>query len=311
MDTLAMQMKTCAIGKMNIFMRRFEHLYIIGNGFDLYHGLPTSYRNFRDYVMDCDKKLVELVDKYYLYSDFWNDFETNLGNFDDDLLREYGLNYLEDYGCDNWRDAFHHDYQYEVGKVIDRIIQGLRKSFIDWLAQISLRSVMRKQIDLDSDAFYLTFNYTQTLEKIYNIPINNILHIHGEYTGRNNDEIIYGHGGHTYIIDKNIEDPRFAEGEGIIKNYFDRTTKPVKQIIHRYRKFFYKMITDVKYVTIIGHSMNMIDYPYFQRIGNSIHRKLDWTYYYHSEKDRRSLLSSLKCRLKIYSDKIHLLPFPL
>ncbi|MBP5421803.1 MAG: hypothetical protein J6Y78_05085 [Paludibacteraceae bacterium] len=29
-------------------MRTVNHLYIIGNGFGLYHGLPTNYGHFRD-----------------------------------------------------------------------------------------------------------------------------------------------------------------------------------------------------------------------------------------------------------------------
>ena len=294
-------------------MRKINHLYIIGNGFDLYHNMPTSYSNFRDFVKEHDVELVEFVEKYFFHKtdcDFWSDFEENLGTFDDDLLREYGLNYLEDYGCENWRDAFHHDYQYELKNVIDRITQGLRKSFIDWLSQISFQGIKKMLIDLDRDAYFLTFNYTRTLERIYNIPQQNILHLHGKFTGTDNDEIIYGHGGHLYIIDKEIEDPRIAEGEEIIKSYFEKTTKPVRQIIHKHQKFFYRMITDVTNVTIIGHSMNEIDYPYFKRICNSIKHRIEWTYYYHSTKDIKKCISSIESRLKYKGDEMHLLPYP-
>lgn len=33
---------------------------------------------------------------------------------------------------------------------------------------------------LDSEGYYITFNYTHTLEDIYDIPWEQILHIHGE-----------------------------------------------------------------------------------------------------------------------------------
>lgn len=294
-------------------MRKINHLYIIGNGFDLYHGLPTSYGHFREYVKGHDKELSELVEKFYLpkrNGDFWNDFEENLGNFDDDLLREYGQNYLEDYGCDNWRDAFHHDYQYELDRMIDRITQGIQKCFCNWLSQISFDGLEKKAILIERNSYYLTFNYTSTLEKVYNIPTQNILHIHGTFKGYDNDRIVYGHGGHPYIIEKDIDDPRIAEGEGIIKEYFEKTKKPVKQIIHKYYKFFYKIITDVTNVTIIGHSMNEIDYPYFKRICNSIKGRIDWTYYYHSMKDIENCLKCLENRLKYKGDKLHFLPYP-
>ena len=294
-------------------MKTINHLYIIGNGFDLYHGLPTSYGHFSDYVKEHDNELAELVEKYYFHkinSDFWSDFEENLSGLDDDLLREYGLNYLEDYGCDHWRDAFHHDYQYELDRIIDRITQGIRKSFCNWLSQISFDGLEQKAILIERDAYYLTFNYTRTLEKVYDIPIHNILHIHGTFNSHDNVEIIYGHGGRPYIIEKGIDDPRVAEGEEIIKDYFDKTKKPVKQIIHRYQKFFYRMIVDVKNVTIVGHSMNEIDYPYFKRICNSIKGRVDWNYYYHSTKDIENCLRCLGNRLKHNGDKLHFLPYP-
>ena len=43
-------------------MKKIKHLYIIGNGFDLCHGLPTNYGHFRDYVKEHDKELSELVE---------------------------------------------------------------------------------------------------------------------------------------------------------------------------------------------------------------------------------------------------------
>lgn len=45
-DSLAMQMNISVIGKKRNLMRTINHLYIIGNGFDVYHGLPTSYTRY-------------------------------------------------------------------------------------------------------------------------------------------------------------------------------------------------------------------------------------------------------------------------
>ncbi|WP_051126707.1 AbiH family protein [Pseudomonas coronafaciens] len=44
---------------------------------------------------------------------------------------------------------------------------------------------------LDPQAFYLTFNYTNTLAKIYGIDPDQVLHIHG--SADNGDELILGH----------------------------------------------------------------------------------------------------------------------
>ena len=56
-----------------------DTLYIIGNGFDLHHGLNTSYKNFRDNVVlkapNLWKQLIDIygddVTKDMWWSDFW------------------------------------------------------------------------------------------------------------------------------------------------------------------------------------------------------------------------------------------------
>ncbi|BFT28863.1 hypothetical protein D210916BOD24_00390 [Alteromonas sp. D210916BOD_24] len=60
-------------------MRR---LFIVGNGFDMWHFLPTSY-------MDFYKSNKEMLDKLDLYfsgitgsTTPWADFENNLGTYD-------------------------------------------------------------------------------------------------------------------------------------------------------------------------------------------------------------------------------------
>jgi len=64
------------------------NLFIIGNGFDRAHGLPTSYINFRNYLEDEDWQY--LVDMEALYDcipesrrewaekRLWQEFENNL-----------------------------------------------------------------------------------------------------------------------------------------------------------------------------------------------------------------------------------------
>ena len=125
-------------------------LYIIGNGFDQYHSLKTSYDDFRKFVKQTDPYLYELVEKYFMYKkqDFWHDFEENLGLLDDDMLRDYAHNYLEQYGCENWRDSFNHDYQYEISRILETLTKGLHKSFESWLSTISLNKTKKRLIEL-------------------------------------------------------------------------------------------------------------------------------------------------------------------
>ena len=59
------------------------HLYIIGNGFDIFTGRKTRYLDFkqwlkREYVFVYD----EIVASFGANGDWWNDFEKQLGRLD-------------------------------------------------------------------------------------------------------------------------------------------------------------------------------------------------------------------------------------
>lgn len=286
-----------------------DHLYIIGNGFDLYHGLSTSFDDFKDYVKRNNQRLYDIIDRYFTIKNFWHCFEENLAKIDLDVLRQHGEVYLEDYGANNWRDSFHHDYQFEIGRIVDAIVDDLYICFVNWLSQIDVYNAKSKNILLLKDAIYLTFNYTQTLETVYDIPYNNILHIHGRYNKKLQEKMIYGHGGVNFRIEKD-DDIRITEGEEIISGYYTKTTKPIKMIINKYRKFFYKRVSYVKHVTIIGHSMSKIDYPYFKRLVNSFKHKVDYVFYFHSTSDIYNCIYTFNCRLKVPLKRLTFLPYP-
>ena len=67
-------------------------LYIIGNGFDLYHGLPTSYKDFYEFGKD----LLDEIEEFYKLDISsaipWSDFENALGEFDWKLFRDAQYN---------------------------------------------------------------------------------------------------------------------------------------------------------------------------------------------------------------------------
>ena len=56
----------------------------------------------------------------------------------------------------------------------------INEAFTKWLRSISLAKTPKFFI-LDKDAYYLTFNYTDTLETIYGIQDRHVLHIHGKF----------------------------------------------------------------------------------------------------------------------------------
>ncbi len=117
---------------------------------------------------------------------------------------------------------------------------------------------------------FLTFNYTRTLEKIYNLE--NVFHIHG-ITG---EQVVMGHGngdcGHTCGDDFGINEVNSK----YIRNYFIKTNKNTKKII-RNNAFFHKTnFMNIEEVYIMGHSLNYIDIPYIKKILQFISRDVIW-----------------------------------
>ena len=55
-----------------------ERLYIIGNGFDLHHGLKSRYWDFKLYLENKDKDLLEKLEEYFSSDSLWSDFEGTL-----------------------------------------------------------------------------------------------------------------------------------------------------------------------------------------------------------------------------------------
>ena len=56
-------------------------LYIIGNGFDIGHGIPCKYSDFYTYLESNREDVLEEMEQYYYVdsdSELWSDFERGL-----------------------------------------------------------------------------------------------------------------------------------------------------------------------------------------------------------------------------------------
>lgn len=78
------------------------------------------------------------------------------------------------------------------------IIDEFYRTFNEWIESIDISNAKAK-FSLSTKARYLTFNYTETLERLYNIPQQNILHVHGSRL--RHDEYIIGHNMHRDLND--------------------------------------------------------------------------------------------------------------
>lgn len=275
------------------------NLFVIGNGFDLAHGLETSYGDFRDYLEEKDWSYLESLENMYGFSCnskkqwvkeyLWRDFEANLSNIDESTITDGG-EYMDlgldggDIGIEDTLDEYWQD-QYGF---IERL-NGFVKS---WVNQVDVNTTIRTDIiDADTSDKFITFNYTLLVEEVYKVDKYNVLHIHGSIDEDDTEPVI-GHGNKEKItqfreVAKKASEKCYEKKSSIynaVANYYERTLKDANYFFCHNRDFF-KKLKDVKSISIIGHSLGDVDMPYFKGIKGNVNKDTIWNIYYRAEGD--------------------------
>jgi hypothetical protein len=253
---------------------KLKKLYVIGNGFDLWHGIPSSYREFKSFVKEHDRDLFDAVETYLGAEEDWSDLESALASINMDSVIEDLDHFMVSYAADDWSDAYHHDFQYEVERVVERLSATLRIHFGKWIRQLAIPnrfSAGKRLQSIDANGLFLTFNYTATLRERYGVPDTHVLHIHG-CADLEDSALILGHAWNPQtrksLNDReDIEeiDTRLMEANRILDDYFSATFKPSEQLIQRNRPFFDRLL-DIQEVCVLGHSLSDVDAPYFKAL---------------------------------------------
>lgn len=258
-----------------------RNLYVIGNGFDLWHGLPTSYRNFNCFMCRNYPKSHSRIGRMYNQLDpnmLWSDYEKVLGDLE--VLR------FVEQKIDNWINMDSKSFKNEF----DTLHSDITGYFHDWVKDINYSIVNKKRICSichDKNAWFLTFNYTSTLENFYGIQDEQICYIHGD-TGKNPARRpIVGHGISENEIDKRVvalrdqirrivssymlpEDEKKQEKwtediEEETINFLKGIRKKTENCLEEKSEWF-KQVKGFNDIYVLGHSLSDIDAPYFERI---------------------------------------------
>lgn len=248
-------------------------LFIIGNGFDIWNRLPTSYWYFHQEYKDHLDEHIHYFDDFCDVDSAWANFEESLGSFNQDAFHDNAAMQpsLEELGDD---PKLLYGFEDEIAIKKDELVDDITSAFNAWIRSVDVNEA-KKLMHFNLPAYFVNFNYTTTLQDVYNIPERNVLHIHGK-VGR---EIIFGHGRNLIspATDEERDEPWFHESAKEVAQVHSIFHKQVDEILERHRQTL-DNYGDIENIVVIGHSVNEIDAPYFQYILNT-YPKADWQNY--------------------------------
>ncbi len=171
-------------------------------------------------------------------------------------------------------------YQAEMedapGSFLPSMFEELHSIFEEWVNQIDLNETEPRSIKhFDHLGKFLTFNYTDTLEFLYNIEDNQVNYIHGKR--KTNDELVVGHCNVAVANDKLSDDPPIYEYQAFsdIARIVNEQHKNVSDIIAS-NDGYWRLLDDVDKVVVYGHSLSEVDTPYFREVIRHIRSDAEW-----------------------------------
>lgn len=287
-------------------------LYIIGNGFDLAHGLPTKFNHFRSFIYKQTsprkgKQNMVRFDKYYptlvahqKRGTAWKNFEDALGN--PDVIEIYHSSTY------NVEEAFT-DENKQKRKILavsslESFQNEINEYLTKWIETIRYENIKHHPtFNGTNDDWYISFNYTETLEEVYGIPNEHIIHIHG-WIGESNPKLIIGFSGglmddwrsdaHKYM---DFECEIFKELTKIAENFVKRTDQIIKKHSLKLKQL---SKTNIDKIVVIGHSLGLVDRPYFEKVGEMF-PNAQWSFSYYSKGDKKNaqnFITSMNGKIK-------------
>lgn len=268
-------------------------LYIIGNGFDLAHNLPTKFDpDFRNIAEKYEYEY--FWELYQVETDnIWSDFENLLARPNFNSLEKIFDGYGPDYSSDRESDRDDIILQVEVNGNLRVSLNEFARQAENMLCKINIQLPFAEMFNKQD--LFINFNYTHTLEYIYDINPENILHIHGEV---DKDNLILGYTEGKFSPEKYFLDVRmkgvgpYAEIElneyiSKIEDYYVRTaynnlfsktksfSKDIK--LNLVESFLNNHNNQIEEIVVYGHSC-AIDLPYFEYL-NKKFPNAKWYFY--------------------------------
>lgn len=285
-------------------------LYVIGNGFDVHHGVCSKYSDFANFLKTHNYSLYDKFTTICNVDFLWTEFERALAY----VNRDYFLGIGEVIMPYDWDDNRSYSELFLPADFVRGEVEcfwdEVQKWFRKWTKQIRwFDKYNSKKIWLDDYARFITFNYTPFLETVYRMPAENILYIHGKTYNKHNPPIIGHDGSDTFELWSksnpkgykryyNSDRSELPEEEMIteaVEDYFDLSRQPVAYILKKNESFINDLY-DIRTIIILDHSLGDVDIPYFKAIyaTNNNPTQIKWHMSYYGDSEKKILEEKLR-----------------
>ena len=299
-------------------------LFIIGNGFDIAHGIPTKYSDFREFILgmypNAEKNSKKIVSLEYLNrkspeeiaAEFlicamdvacgktWADFEDALSRIH--FFDKWPKSHHEDDEDADREQATNHLLKMMV--MNDKVIQSIMQWQVflsKWIRNVENRidagfyntkESIKKEI-AKNESVFITFNYTKTLQVLYDIK--KVIHIHN----RVGQKLIFGHG----EDEVSYQEPEFngSFGSSFLDDMLMSLKKDTFSQLRKYSDEFNKLHM-VDKVYSYGFSFSKVDSVYIKRIIQNISPNTTW-FFTKFESEDTSQIRIKKLKLRRYGFK--------
>ena len=294
----------------------YKNLYIIGNGFDQHHDIRCGFEDFMKWVKENDEGLFFKLTQVYNNAwkrNWWSDFESNLAQLDINYYANrkgnlYDPEYIKEGSIEEKTELASR----KVIEEFDIIKDSLRHDFQKWLFEAYENFPKDSKIHFPNEnCIFFTFNYTKTLEDIYEIDAKRVYHIHGVID--NKESMIVGHGLGIEELNDMLEslEPRIDEVWSKKLNRMTRfqfvtpahkelailsslesvmsLKKDVEGCIEKNKRFFNEIL-DVQRIYVYGFSFSPIDMPYLEKIIRRTKPDTHWVISWYSQDDKRQIM---------------------
>lgn len=264
---------------------KYRKLFLIGNGFDRWQGIPTSYNQFKEYYRNNIQRIAKelhvktttdeagclISPVEMIFGDiarpsalseefFWN-LESSMALLDDQkIIYHFGK---------TQRGV------YQLQKTIDQAHKILQKAFGEWIESLVIES-KESGYRFGDECYFINFNYTDTLEKRFGVDEKDDYHIHGE--ADDVESIIVGHSTHPEMAFPELIEQKMIrtldgkkskrlQGLFLIEQALYETDKHVQDNIDDLCEFMTLdgvHIEDITDIYVLGHSFSEPDFEYFE-----------------------------------------------